>query len=433
MTRLVLLTLLIVVSTLARAAEDADVERTVRERAAREGLTDDAARDLTNAVRTITQTGEWASFTSLKTVCAAELARWCAAATTPTQSNSCLKRHRDSVSQSCELAMRSEFGTKPLAEPTSHNGVLLPVGSHFIYDSDGRIIGAVTTGPVTVNGMQFQRGQIRWHPNGQFWTGMLAGEEVIDGIRFKSTGIGIFFHPNGRVENSILAEDSVIDGVTYKGGTQIMFYPSGKVSSGELAGSGEFVAYDADGSRIPTPPTIRPFDFAIVDSSATKALCPPGSVPSFDCLPKRFVKLPTDPGERGKETLKGIDSDGDGLRDDVQRFIVLNWGFSERAVAALSAIARDAQRSVEVGGDISRNEAYELAKDGKAVTCYSRSVDQRITYSAALKKVIKQVTNTPERAKRYRDFDSLLSGRVFTLNEAPITELCGYDPAALPN
>lgn len=60
MTRLVLLTLLIVVSTLARAVEEADVERTVRQRAAREGLTDDAARDLTNAVRTITQTREWA-------------------------------------------------------------------------------------------------------------------------------------------------------------------------------------------------------------------------------------------------------------------------------------------------------------------------------------------------------------------------------------
>lgn len=433
MTRLVLLTLLIVVSTLARAAEEADVERTVGQRAAREGLTDDAARDLTNAVRTITQTREWASFTSLKTTCAAELARWCAAATTPTQSNSCLKRHRDSVSQSCELAMRSEFGTKPLAKPTSHNGVLIPAGSSFIYDSDGRIIGAVTTGPVTVNGMKFQPGQIRWHRNGQFWTGMLAGEEVIDGIKFKSTEIGIFFHPNGRVENSILAKDTVIGGVTYKGGTQILFHPSGKVSGGHLAGTGEFVAYNADGSREPTQSTIEPFTFVLVDSSATKPLCAPGSVPTFDCLPQRFARLPPDPGERGKQTLEGIDSDGDGLRDDVQRFIVLNWGFSERAVSALGAIARNAQRQVEIGTNISRDGAYALVKDDNAVTCYSRSVDERITYSSALKRVIKQVKNTPERARRFDDFDSLLSGRVFTLNEAPIRELCGYDPAALPN
>jgi len=33
--------------------------------------------------------------------------------------------------------------------------------------------------------------------------------------------------------------------------------------------------------------------------------------------------LPPDPGEAGKATLEGIDSDGDGVRDDVQRWIVL--------------------------------------------------------------------------------------------------------------
>jgi hypothetical protein len=30
------------------------------------------------------------------------------------------------------------------------------------------------------------------------------------------------------------------------------------------------------------------------------------------------IKLPTDPGEYGKKTVLGIDSDGDGVRDDIQ-------------------------------------------------------------------------------------------------------------------
>lgn len=35
--------------------------------------------------------------------------------------------------------------------------------------------------------------------------------------------------------------------------------------------------------------------------------------------------LPTDPGEAGKATLLGIDSDNDGLRDDIQRLIALRY------------------------------------------------------------------------------------------------------------
>ena len=35
--------------------------------------------------------------------------------------------------------------------------------------------------------------------------------------------------------------------------------------------------------------------------------------------------LPPDPGKAGKQTLMGVDSDGDGLRDDIQRYIYLTY------------------------------------------------------------------------------------------------------------
>ena len=35
--------------------------------------------------------------------------------------------------------------------------------------------------------------------------------------------------------------------------------------------------------------------------------------------------LPTDPGKAGKETLLGIDTDGDGVRDDIQRYIYFTY------------------------------------------------------------------------------------------------------------
>jgi len=49
--------------------------------------------------------------------------------------------------------------------------------------------------------------------------------------------------------------------------------------------------------------------------------------------------VPPDPGEAGKQTLEGIDSDGDGVRDDVQRWIILTYlaeGEMREAVAQLA-------------------------------------------------------------------------------------------------
>jgi hypothetical protein len=42
------------------------------------------------------------------------------------------------------------------------------------------------------------------------------------------------------------------------------------------------------------------------------------------------VPLPPDPGEAGKVTLAGIDSDNDGVRDDIQRYIALTYPNSEK-------------------------------------------------------------------------------------------------------
>lgn len=49
--------------------------------------------------------------------------------------------------------------------------------------------------------------------------------------------------------------------------------------------------------------------------------------------------LPPDPGEAGKQTLAGIDSDSDGVRDDVQRWIELTYSDA----AAKSLLTRHAQ------------------------------------------------------------------------------------------
>jgi hypothetical protein len=50
--------------------------------------------------------------------------------------------------------------------------------------------------------------------------------------------------------------------------------------------------------------------------------------------------LPPDPGPAGLLTVAGVDSDGDGVRDDVQRFIVLTYADSAKTQAATTQIAK---------------------------------------------------------------------------------------------
>ena len=56
-----------------------------------------------------------------------------------------------------------------------------------------------------------------------------------------------------------------------------------------------------------------------------------------------IVVLPPDPGAAGKTTLQGVDSDGDGVRDDVQRYIALTYPNSEKTRATLTQYTKSIQ------------------------------------------------------------------------------------------
>lgn len=172
------------------------------------------------------------------------------------------------------------------------------------------------------------------------------------------------------------------------------------------------------------------------ESKATKPICVSEAVPVGDCIPQRFANLPPDPGPEGMKTLEGIDSDKDGVRDDLQRFIVLNWGHSERAVMAMRLIAKNNQRRIELGDSVTRDEAYAIAKEmGKSTFCFLRSVDPSIRKSRALDLLGVEATNTEERFRRKSAFEYQSAHRVYDLppDDTPLAELCGYEPASLPN
>ena len=201
-------------------------------------------------VRAITETLEALSYDNLKAPCATELAQLCRAASTPDQYGACLKKNRDSVSPTCEVAIRNQFGGKPFQEPALYRNVLLPVGSLFFYDDQGEIIGAITSGPTRSRGIEYKAGQIRFNETG-ISVGDLAHDQTFNGIKYAAGEIALFLYDNDQVETAILSADTSIQGRTYKGGTQIGFYESGKVQMGHLAPRGEFIALNEDGSIDP--------------------------------------------------------------------------------------------------------------------------------------------------------------------------------------
>jgi hypothetical protein len=167
-----------------------------------------------------------------------------------------------------------------------------------------------------------------------------------------------------------------------------------------------------------------------------KPICPPDANPlRGDCVPAYLANLPPHPGPAGNATVKGVDSNKDGIRDDIEIFIAENYGYSERAVRALRSIARDVQHDL-VDPPKTPEEAVARVNADRSIACYGRTVDWETRVSKqAMLDVIAETVNTPERFDRFRRKEKLLAGQVVEGIDPRLTieEICGYDPAQLKN
>ncbi len=142
-----------------------------------------------------------------------------------------------------------------------------------------------------------------------------------------------------------------------------------------------------------------------------------------------FANLPPDPGAAGKATLAGIDSDNDGVRDDVQRWIAINYPHSEKTRAALRQLAIARQNFILSASDA--NAAYDNAiQMGRGSDClfHLRPVHW-YDDSVALEAVI---LNTAARSREYLKANHLLSGRSFGLLFDPV-QGCDFNPTLMAN
>ena len=151
-----------------------------------------------------------------------------------------------------------------------------------------------------------------------------------------------------------------------------------------------------------------------------------------DCIPQHLANLPPDPGPEGKLTIDGIDSDKDGMRDDVQRWIATEWGHSEIAVKALTLAAQGRLRDVHYGDSLGKEETRKLGPEGsRRIACTSALETVEMQEGRAFRRLSLQITNTPERWKRAREFDYMFANSILSAFTGTPTEACGFDPDAL--
>jgi len=123
------------------------------------------------------------------------------------------------------------------------------------------------------------------------------------------------------------------------------------------------------------------------------------------------VPLPPDPGEAGKQTLEGIDSDNDGVRDDVQRWIALNYLGRPTALDTLRVYAVSNQSMMTTESDLERLAAHK--KRTRAIGCWQYLFPE--DGFAGLDTADSLVLNTPERFGALRLAEGHFAGRIWAI------------------
>ncbi len=132
--------------------------------------------------------------------------------------------------------------------------------------------------------------------------------------------------------------------------------------------------------------------------------------PATDTSPN----LPPDPGEAGKATIEGIDTDKDGVRDDVQIAIYERHPVDEKVRKALEANSMALQQAI-VGASESDNEKIYSAMDAIGVSsyCLVRATDNPHAESDFVER---KMMNTSERSAAYMKFSEAMNGQFFGVN-----------------
>jgi len=149
---------------------------------------------------------------------------------------------------------------------------------------------------------------------------------------------------------------------------------------------------------------------------------------------ERDGDLPKDPGAAGKKDLAGIDSDNDGLRDDVQIYLAKNHADSARERHALRQYAIYLTKAIEYHGDEMNGTTF-IAKSIDANLCYQGVATKDIAVTHQAKKdLYKVIMNTWKRTHAYLDVSKRLSGTISWFgSDEDLKRRCEFDYEKMEN
>lgn len=142
--------------------------------------------------------------------------------------------------------------------------------------------------------------------------------------------------------------------------------------------------------------------------------------------------LPPDPGAERDKTVAGVDSNGNGIRDDVERWIAQEYPSSARMRAATSQRALTLQKKM-TETNLTAARAYEIGLASMASSsCSVETIYELKVYGSSttnLKKLMSAQINTKDRLKAYISYQKILGSRAFEILENG----CDIGPKQLPN
>lgn len=150
--------------------------------------------------------------------------------------------------------------------------------------------------------------------------------------------------------------------------------------------------------------------------------------------------LPDDPGEAGKATIEGIDSDGDGVRDDVQRFIAFKYPDSEMIRLMLTARAKSFQDKIGDANDealsIQHTEESMLMSNCSEHIAWKKNIDLRDWFDME-RELQAEVINTDARIRNYIIYNDQGGRRNYSagIQRGPeeAKRHCPFDSDIIPN
>lgn len=130
-------------------------------------------------------------------------------------------------------------------------------------------------------------------------------------------------------------------------------------------------------------------------------------------------------------TVSGIDSNNNGIRDDVERWIAQTYPNSARMRAAVAQVAKSLQDYIITSSTMTRDSAYQAAlKGGDAVSCLVDSRAATNSTSGRIKEIMAIQMNTRARTLSYYAFQDALGSRLFKSADG---DKCDVPASQLPN